>query len=113
MTLLPCAHCSGVANSKDTREWKNPYSCWIECGYCGARSAVWGSHLQAAQSWNTRAAAAVPEGFVVVPVVPTPKMIDATWDHDDDIQSMSSNARNALIYRAMIEAAQEQGNGNH
>lgn len=42
--------------------------------------------------------------LVLVPVDPTPKMIDATWDHDEEIQSMSHNARNKFIYKKMIEA---------
>ena len=42
--------------------------------------------------------------LVLVPVDPTPKMIDATWDHDEEIQSMSHNARNEFIYKKMIEA---------
>lgn len=42
------------------------------------------------------------DGFAVVPVDPTPKMIDSTWDHDDEIYSMSSNERNEFIYRKMI-----------
>lgn len=58
------------------------------------------------EAWQ--AAKAVPDGFVVVPKEPTPKMIDATWDYDGEIQEMSHNTRNAFIYKAMIEA-QEQG----
>ena len=46
--------------------------------------------------------------LVLVPVEPTPKMIDATWDHDDEIQSMSHNSRNEFIYKKMIETAQVQ-----
>lgn len=42
--------------------------------------------------------------LVLAPVDPTPKMIDATWDHDEEIQSMSHNARNEFIYKKMIEA---------
>ena len=53
-------------------------------------------------------AQAIPEGFVVVPKEPTPKMIDATWNYDDEIQDMSHNSRNEFIYNAMIAAAQEQ-----
>lgn len=53
-------------------------------------------------------AQAIPEGFVVVPKEPTPKMIDATWNYDDEIQDMSHNSRNEFIYNTMIEAAQEQ-----
>ena len=42
--------------------------------------------------------------LVLAPVDPTPKMINATWDHDEEIQSMSHNARNEFIYKKMIEA---------
>ncbi|QHI17110.1 hypothetical protein [Acinetobacter haemolyticus] len=54
-------------------------------------------------------ALAVPDGFVVVPKEPTPKMIDSTWNYDDEIQEMSHNTRNEFIYKAMIEA-QEPAN---
>ena len=53
--------------------------------------------------------AQVPEGFVLVPKEPTPKMIDATWNYDDAIRDMSHNTRNEFIYKATIEA-QEQTN---
>ena len=53
---------------------------------------------------------AVPEGFVLVPKQPTPKMIDATWNFDEEIQDMSHNSRNEFIYNAMIAAAQEPTN---
>ena len=59
--------------------------------------------------WQAAKAQAVPDGFVVVPKEPTPKMIDATWNYDDEIQDMSHNTRNAFIYKAMIEA-QEPAN---
>ena len=52
-------------------------------------------------------AKATPEGFVLVPKQPTPKMIDATWNFDEEIQDMSHNSRNEFIYNAMIAAAQE------
>ena len=41
--------------------------------------------------------------LILAPADPTPKMIDATWDHDEEIQSMSHNARNEFIYKKMIE----------
>ncbi|MFP6820264.1 hypothetical protein [Acinetobacter sp.] len=53
---------------------------------------------------------ATPEGFVLVPKQPTPKMIDATWNFDEEIQDMSHNSRNEFIYNAMIAAAQEPTN---
>lgn len=53
--------------------------------------------------WDAKAQA-VPEGYVLMPKEPTPKMIDATWDFDDEIQEMSHNTRNEFIYKTMIEA---------
>ena len=50
---------------------------------------------------------ATPEGFVLVPREPTPKMIDATWNFDEEIQNMSHNSRNEFIYKAMIEAREQ------
>ncbi|HEC0060208.1 hypothetical protein PX039_03260 [Acinetobacter baumannii] len=51
-------------------------------------------------------AQAVPETHTVVPKEPTPKMIDATWDFDDEIHEMSSNTRNEFIWKKMIEASE-------
>ncbi|EXR08761.1 hypothetical protein J671_3714 [Acinetobacter sp. 1130196] len=48
----------------------------------------------------------IPEGYVVVPKQPTPKMIDATWDFDDEIIEMSSNTRNEFIWKKMVEASE-------
>ena len=48
-------------------------------------------------------AQAVPEGFVVVPKEPTPKMIDAGYESSYDAKGFEI----PLIYKAMIEAAQE------
>lgn len=45
------------------------------------------------------------EGCVVVPVEPTPKMIDSTWDDQDEIETMSHNSRNEFIYKKMIRVA--------
>ncbi len=63
---------------------------------------------EALHLWKEAKAQAVPEGFVLVPKEPTPKMIDSTWHHDDEIQEMSHNTRNEFIYKSMIKA-QEQG----
>ncbi|EHU1262700.1 hypothetical protein RGF90_002674 [Acinetobacter baumannii] len=49
---------------------------------------------------------AVPETHVVVPKLPTPKMIDATWDFDEEILEMSSNTRNEFIWKKMVEASE-------
>jgi hypothetical protein len=44
-------------------------------------------------------------GFVSVPVEPTPKMIDSTFDDDLNHRGESHNQRNRRIYKAMIAAA--------
>ncbi|EFF82148.1 hypothetical protein HMP0015_2430 [Acinetobacter haemolyticus ATCC 19194] len=47
----------------------------------------------------------VRDDYVVVPLAPTPKMIDSTWNDQDKIETMSHNARNEFIYKKMIYAA--------
>lgn len=49
---------------------------------------------------------AIPEGWKLVPIEPTPKMVDATWNDDELIKNMSHNRRNKHIYKAMINATQ-------
>lgn len=46
-----------------------------------------------------------PDGWVLVPVKPTPKMVDSTFNHD--ISELSHNSRNKHIWAAMIVAAPE------
>ncbi|MDC4344138.1 hypothetical protein NQ641_02725 [Acinetobacter baumannii] len=59
------------------------------------------------KAWKARAKAqAVPDTHIVVPKQPTPKMIDATWDFDDEIIEMSSNTRNEFIWKKMVEASE-------
>ena len=53
----------------------------------------------------------VPETHIVVPKQPTPKMIDATWDFDDEIIEMSSNNRNEFIWKKMVEASEQGAEG--
>ena len=45
----------------------------------------------------------VPDGWKLVPIEPTPKMIDATWN--EDINVVESHRRNRRIYAAMLAAA--------
>ena len=56
---------------------------------------------------NAAIRAGVPAGYKLVPIEPTPKMIDATWDHsvDRDGGIESQNTRNRRIYAAMLAAA--------
>lgn len=96
-------------------------SCWAESytntdpfGYVileNENNKVWWLKTQAYQLWEMWQAAkaqAVPDGFVVVPKEPTPKMIDATWSFDEEIQDMSHNSRNEFIYKNMIRVAIEE-----
>ena len=80
-----------------------------QCLNNGGGYMAWDMNV-AWQVWQAAKAQAVPDGFVVVPKEPTPKMIDATWDFDEEIQDMSHNSRNEFIYNAMIAAAQEPTN---
>ena len=63
-------------------------------------------------AWQAVKAKAIPEGFVVVPKVPTQKMLDATINipipavYVDSI-SGQHKLKVAAYYKAMIEAAQE------
>jgi hypothetical protein len=52
-----------------------------------------------------RLAARVPDGCVVVPREPTPKMVDVTWNEQLDVCE-SHNSRNKRIYKAMIAAGE-------
>ena len=45
----------------------------------------------------------LPEGYVIVPVEPTDKMINEFWN----VVQVGSEARPSDIYKAMIQAAQE------
>ena len=63
--------------------------------------------------WQAAKAQAIPEGFVVVPKVPTQKMLDATINvpipavYVDSI-SGQHKLKVAAYYKAMINEAQEQ-----
>ena len=92
---LPNIQYSELENVYELIEWDEEYSealNEINSSWC---------------TWQAAKAQAVLEGFVLVPKQPTPKMIDATWNFDEEIQDMSHNSRNEFIYNAMIAAAQE------
>ncbi|EHU1763494.1 hypothetical protein AYA84_RS20095 [Acinetobacter baumannii] len=63
-------------------------------------------------AWQEKVKAqAVPDTHIVVPKQPTPKMIDATWDFDEEIIEMSSNTRNEFIWKKMVEASESGAEG--
>lgn len=71
--------------------------------------------FEAGAAWQAAKAKAIPEGFVVVPKVPTQKMLDATINvpipavYVDSI-SGQHKLKVAAYYKAMINEAQEQFN---
>ena len=85
------------------------HSSLFDCNIDVDGSVIW-YKAQARQLWDFWKAAkaqSMPEGFVLVPKEPTPKMIDSTWHHDDEIQEMSHNTRNEFIYKSMIKAREQ------
>lgn len=62
---------------------------------------------KAALSDNESVANTLPDGWVAVPVEPTPKMVDATFNDaiETNGASESHNRRNKRIYKAMLQAA--------
>ena len=56
--------------------------------------------------WLARAAVpSVPEGWKLVPVEPTPKMLVALWDHRDSMAGQSENRIARAGYAALLTAA--------
>lgn len=77
-------------------EKRNKYFCpYVADGAANEYQARW-------EAWQ---ASANRQGYKLVPVEPTPKMIDATWDMDEQISWASHNDRNEIIYKAMISKA--------
>lgn len=57
---------------------------------------------QSWMAWQADKAQAVPEGFVLVPKEPTPKMIDAA-----DNCAIDGKVTANIVYKAMIEALEQ------
>ena len=67
--LLPCPFCGGEAHLFDGN--------WVECTKCGCQTPETFEEV-VISAWNRRTPpAAVPDGRVMVPRDPTPKMLDA------------------------------------
>ena len=87
---LPNIQYSELENVYELIEWDEEYSealNEINSSWC---------------TWQAAKASAVPDGFVVVPKEPTPKMIDAA-----DNCAIDGKVTANIVYKAMIEA-QEQ-----
>ena len=111
MELLPCPFCGGEAlpTAHLTYNWFAPV-----CGRCNARGPsvkierdsdpqeMRNLMNQADENWNRRASpASAPEGFALVPVVPTHAILDVMFNagidrHDGDL---------TILYRAILAAA--------
>jgi hypothetical protein len=129
--LLPCPFCGGEATEDRIEPHKHPISyfpdypgTWcVECVPCEFRRFSHMSRDEAAAAWNQRDAlspsdpAGAPEGWKVVPVEPTPEMIDAAgesiyghprhkaveWAKEDKFESCAFGGVEA--YRVMLAAA--------
>ncbi|EQA3420210.1 hypothetical protein ACX1JO_003809 [Cronobacter dublinensis] len=51
--------------------------------------------------------AVVPEGWKLVPVEPSPKMLVALWEHRDSMRGVSENKIASVGYKAMLAVAPE------
>ncbi len=72
--LLHCPFC-GSADSEMQQAQTEHY---VECLECEASTALLSTRREARELWNRRAALrAAPEGYVLVPVEPTPEMLMA------------------------------------
>ena len=111
MELLPCPFCGGEAlpTAHLTYNWFAPV-----CGRCNARGPsvkierdsdpqeMRNLMNQADENWNRRASpASAPEGFALVPVVPTHAILDVMFNAGIDMHDVDLT----LIYRAMLAAA--------
>ncbi len=73
--LLPCPFCGEAA--KHT-VWGDAGFNKVECTYCDVGMDYFYHQDDAFEAWNRRAALrAAPEGFVLVPMDPTPEMVKA------------------------------------
>ena len=110
-SLVYKTHNKSYLNSKTQKAWETWQAAKVESHKQAALYQFEINHLaQANEQWREKAtkAQAIPEGFVLVPKEPTSKMIDSTWDYQDEIDNMSHNSRNALIYKNMIRVAIEE-----
>lgn len=93
MELKPCPFCGGNAYiSLDEDAGGNMIFEAVICRECGVE------HYNGIDSWNTRH---TPEGYALVPIEPTEKMIQAGLRADNDSFPLQ------YIYKAMIDSVKE------
>ena len=96
--LLPCPFCGEAA--KHT-VWGDAGFNKVECTYCDVGMDYFYHQDDAFEAWNRRSAMrAAPEGYVLVPVKPTPEMLAAVGNGADGLKRR--------IWRGML-AASPQG----
>ena len=94
--LKPCPFCGGEAFYWLDTSYDDKHV--IECESCGTDMRDEYEKDDAIEKWNTRH---IPEGYAVVPVNPTEAIIKAGQLNEDRAI--------AILYKAMIKAAQETG----
>lgn len=116
--LKPCPWCGAVPDVTNDAAFQltdgSKYGALHCCGtgpeVRTGYESLSGWKQDAIDAWNDRAILAaqpqqaVPEGWQLVPVTPTPKMVDATFNHLP-LMGESHNRRNNRIYAAMLAAA--------
>mgnify|MGYP000967535252 FL=1 len=80
---------------------------WTKVEAIRAKQATKPKHSPLPQAAPVAQLSEPPEGWVLVPIEPTPKMIDATFNHTQERDGLpeSHNTRNKRIWRAMLSAA--------
>lgn len=94
--LKPCPFCGGVPEYSINMGYADKYVLECECGVKKTSETL----EMLNNKWNQRA---IPEGYTIVPIVPTENMIKAALDLEfgefDGVE---------LIYKAMIEASKAE-----
>lgn len=103
--LEPCPFCGA---SVDMNYHKPTESFYVACSECSAHTCDHGAEeAEAAAAWNRRApkASAVPEGWKLVPMEPTPEMLSAAWNGG----ALGGEDDHRECYGYMLAAAPQAG----
>ena len=120
--LLPCPFCGGKANGEGVTRYSRPLdgSNWadgsgvtevyfVNCMGCGLKNGgIFGGFQtrdKAIAAWNTRATAPCPEGWRLVPVEPTPEMVQAACDATFGPAALTHEQAHITGWSAMLSAA--------
>ena len=95
--LKPCPFCGGEAEQSITHTTHYDFY-YIHCKQCKNQSGSCTDKSVVVNQWNTRH---TPEGYALVPVEPGEDIIK--------VGQLNEDRAIAILYKAMIKAAQEKG----